>query len=84
MTRAAIRAQVEALARTELRLDGELPDGDLAEHLDSVQRLTLVVAIEDTFEVCFEPEDDEGIVTLDDVITVVHRRLAEGSGGAAG
>lgn len=79
MTLEEIRAQVEALARSELRLEGALPTGDLAEHLDSVQRLTLVVAIEDTFEICFEPDDDESVVTLEDVVTTVQRRLSEAS-----
>ena len=49
-----------------------------------MQRLTLVVAIEDTFEICFEPEDDEAIVTLDDVVATVHRRLAEAPVDPAG
>jgi acyl carrier protein len=75
MEPATIRARILELARSELGLQGELPDGDLAEHLDSVQRLTLVVAIEDTFEVVLEPEDEEAVVTLDDVVAVVARAL---------
>jgi acyl carrier protein len=52
-----------------------LPDGPLDEHLDSVQRLTLVVAVEDHFGICFEPEDDEEARTLDDVVRIVQRHL---------
>jgi len=74
-----IRAELATLARREHILDGELPDGDLSEHLDSVQRLTLVVAIEDHFEVIFEPEDDEGIETIDQVVALVARKLEEGA-----
>lgn len=71
-----IRAEIEALARKELRTDATLPgDALLAEHLDSIRRLSLVVAIEDHFEICFEPEDDEAAQTLDDVVRIVTERM---------
>jgi acyl carrier protein len=54
------------------------PEGDLADALDSVDRLALVVAIEDRFAVAFDPEDDARIHTLDDVITLVLDRLGPG------
>ena len=47
--------------REKLKVDAPL-DGDLADHLDSIQRLTLVVAIEDHFEICFD-ESDEAEIT---------------------
>ncbi len=70
----SVREQVLALAQEEL--GDELPpvDGDLSELLDSVQRLSLVVAIEDHFKVAFEPEDDDAR-TLDDVVSIVERHL---------
>ena len=71
---------IAELARVELRLEGPLPEGDLSERLDSVQRLTLVVAIEDRFGVCFEPEDDESVRTVEDVVRVIRARL-EARGG---
>jgi len=77
----AVRAAIAALAATELGLRGPLPDGDLSEALDSVQRLALVVAIEDHFRIAFEPEDDEGARTLDDVVRIVRARLAGGADG---
>ena len=75
-----IRTTIADLARDELGLDGDLPEGELADALDSVQRLTLVVAIEDHFAICFEPEDDEEARTVDDVVRIVGRHLAEGAG----
>lgn len=72
-----IRAAIAEIARSELRLEGPLPEGDLSEHLDSVQRLTLVVALEDRFEVSFLEEDDETVRTVDDVVRVILRRLEE-------
>lgn len=81
MTEQQLRDTIHALVRAELRLDGPLPEGDLAEHLDSVQRLSLVVALEDHFSICFEADDEEGARTLDDVVRIVQTRLeaAEGS-----
>ncbi len=77
----AVRAQILEIARRELALGedelGRITDGaELGEHLDSVQRLTLVVGIEDHFQICFEPEDDEAAVTLGDVARLVSQRMA--------
>ena len=48
MTPEQIRADIEAIARRELRTEVPLPgDAPLEEHLDSIRRLSLVVAIED-------------------------------------
>lgn len=73
----AIRATLHKLAIEHLRRDAPLPEGDLSAHLDSMQRLSLVVAIEDHYRICFDPEDDEAVHTLDDVIAIVHRKLGE-------
>lgn len=82
MTADRIRADIEAIARKELRTEEPLPgDAVLAEHLDSIRRLSLVVAIEDHFEICFEPEDDEAAETLDDVVRIVTERMQEKSDG---
>ena len=71
-----IRDQIARIATAELGDGLSLsPDGDLAEQLDSVQRLTLVVAIEDHFEIAFEPEDDAAVRTLQAAAAVVAARL---------
>ena len=75
-TSADIRHTLEKLAREELAFSKPLPDGDLAEHLDSIQRLSFVVAIEDHFEVAFEPEDDERARTIEDVIQIIQEKLS--------
>ena len=74
MNHAQIRADLAAIARDKLGadIDGE---GDLADRLDSVQRLTLVVAVEDHFEICFDPEDEERIVSVDDIVRVIDGKL---------
>lgn len=71
-----ILEQVTLLAHRELNIS-TLPAADepLDEHLDSMQRLGLVVAIEDHFQVAFEPEDDEEAKTLEDVVRILSHRL---------
>lgn len=79
MTQAAtIRDQLQTLAADTLGWEGPLPDGDLAASLDSVDRLALVVAIEDHWELCFEPEDEDAARTIDDVVAVIRRKLDQG------
>jgi len=72
-----VRARILTVVREELKLAGPLPEGDLSEALDSIQRLGLVVAIEDHFEICFDPDDDARATTLDDVVRIVCARLDE-------
>ncbi len=75
LTREAVLATIQELATRELRLQGALPAGDLADALDSVQRLTLVVAIEDHFQISFDPEDEGDARTIDGVVSLVMRKL---------
>lgn len=57
------------------------PELRLAEDLalDSIQRLTLAVEVENRFRVCLDPEDEEGIETVGDLADVVGTKLREGS-----
>ena len=75
-TNASIRQSIEKIAREELAFSKPLPDGELSEHLDSIQRLSFVVAIEDHFEIMFEPEDDERARTIQDVIQIIQQKLS--------
>ena len=43
--------------------------------LDSMQQLSLVVAIEDHFEICLEPEDEKKIETLQDLIRLIQEKI---------
>lgn len=58
----------------------QFPGRECTEHsladLDSVQRLTLVVALEDHFEVCFDPGEEDSLETLNDVVRYIHQELA--------
>lgn len=77
MTPVEIRARILELARVELHMPDELPEGDLSAVLDSVQRLTLVVAIEDHFKISFSPEEDQEVRSLADVVAAVAARLRD-------
>ena len=67
-----LRAELEALVADQLNTP--LPSGDLADHLDSIQLLSLVVAIEDHFKIAFEPDDEDAAKTLDDVLTILRNK----------
>ncbi len=68
----------EVLQR-ELGYAGEIdPSTRLVEdlELDSLRLLTLVVGLEDRFEVALEQGDEEGVITVGDLVAVLERRLA--------
>lgn len=46
--------------------------------LDSMQRLTLVVELENTFEVCFDAEDEHELRSVDDLARAIARKRAAG------
>lgn len=75
VTDEALRAEIVRIIREKLKYTGEIPAGDLAEQLDSMDRLALVVAIEDRFHVAFDADDDEQIRTLDDLVAALARRM---------
>jgi acyl carrier protein len=70
---------IRQVLREQLGWEGALgPDTRLIEdlELDSVRQLTLVVGLEDWFEVCLEEGDEEGVETVADLVEVLRRRLA--------
>lgn len=69
-----VRATLDRLAADTLGWQGPLPDGDLSEHLDSMDRLALVVAIEDHYAIAFDAEDDAEVRTVDDVVRLVRAK----------
>lgn len=74
MTKDQIHATLTKLAHEELSWD-TLPSGSFSQTLDSIQRMSLVVAIEDHFLICFDPEDEEGIDNLEMLIDMIHQKL---------
>jgi acyl carrier protein len=75
MTQESIKQVLSEIARDELAWDGQLPEAELATAFDSMQRLTLVVAVEDRFRICLEEEDEERIRTLDDLVALIEKKI---------
>jgi acyl carrier protein len=76
MTQTEIRQKLLEIAIHEKVIsDGELPTGELAAELDSIQRLTLMVAIEDHFQICFEPEEEEALTGVDDLVALIAQKV---------
>lgn len=75
--RRELQARLEGGPDPSLRLAEDLA-------LDSVQRLTLAVEVENRFRVCLEPEDEEGIATVGDLAAVVEEKLRRRGAGAGG
>ena len=76
MTKEDIVNTLTRLAKEELSWEA-LPSGSFSQHLDSMQRMSLVVAIEDHFCICFEPEDEEEIDTLESLVHMIALKLDE-------
>ncbi len=71
--------RIAEVARDKLDYEGKLSrEMRLVEdlQLDSIRLMTLAMEVEDCFEVCLDEEDEEGIVTVADLVTVVRRKLA--------
>jgi acyl carrier protein len=73
---AAIAGEILRIAREDLRLDGEAPGPDepLAERLDSMALLGLVVAVEDRFRVKLTDDDAAQARSLADLARLVAER----------
>ena len=72
----AVAREIVRIAREELRLEGAppAPDEPLAETLDSLALLGLVVAVEDRFHVILGDDDAAGARTLADLARIVAAR----------
>lgn len=75
MTDDALRTTLAEIAQRTLGWKGALPEGELASQLDSMQRMTLVVAIEDHFHIGFDEADEQELITLDDLVRVLQRKV---------
>lgn len=68
-------AEVANLKEEDIKLTSSL-SGDLK--MDSLQRMTLYVALEDEFQnYSMPPEDVAGLATIQDVIGFIDRQLAQ-------
>ncbi len=80
MTDSEVAAEVRRLVVAQLGLDAPPDEDELAARLDSLQRMSLVVEIEDRFAICFSIEDDERARTLADLIRIVQEHHRDPAG----
>jgi acyl carrier protein len=73
---AAVAGEILRIARDELGLPGDppAPDAALASALDSLQLLSLVVAVEDRFRIVVQDDDAAGTRSLADLARLVAAR----------
>jgi acyl carrier protein len=80
VTEAQILDGVREVIRDELRWEVPVaPSTNLVRdlQLDSLRQLTLVVELENRFQVRLDAGDEEELETLADVVRLIHRRLSE-------
>lgn len=77
MTDDAVLATLASIAAEELAYAGPLTmETPLIEalRLDSIRMLTLVTAIENRLELCFDIGDEESLTTVGDLVALIRRR----------
>ncbi len=82
MTEQHILEEVTKVMREHLQITSPVElSTDLTRdlQLDSLKQLTFVVELENQFRICFDASDEEGLVTVGDVVGLIGRRLAERS-----
>jgi acyl carrier protein len=87
MTRDQILERIRRVARERLEVFTwfELDTHLLRDlQLDSLKQLSFVVELENEFEICFEPEDEDALETMANVVDLVERRLGAGREGMDG
>lgn len=78
MQRNRIVEGIREVAKEHLDWQGELPlNARLIEdlELDSIRLMTLAVEVENRFRVAIDPQDEEQIATVEDLVVAVERLL---------
>jgi len=79
VNRESILEGLVAVAREHLDHEGGLEvSSPLVQvlELDSIRLLTLIVEVENHFQVCLEEGDEQGLETAGDLVDLIGRRLA--------
>ncbi len=79
MTAEEILSEIRQLARERLALEMTVePASRLVEDLglDSLRLQALAIEVENHFRICLEPEDEESIRTIGDLVSTIDGKLA--------
>ena len=71
----SIQKTIQLLVQQELGWTQEIPKENLSGYLDSIQRLNLLVCIEDHYRIAFEEEEDHSIDSLEQLIGLIQQKL---------
>lgn len=80
MTASDVLTQVRELARERLALTLEVrPESRLIEDLglDSLRLQALAIEVENHYRIILDPEDEEAIQTVSDLVATIDRKLAQ-------
>ena len=75
----SIRKTIQSLVQEELGWTQEIPKENLSGFLDSIQRLNLLVCIEDHYRIAFEEDEDHSIDTLEQLIGLILHKIQSDS-----
>ena len=67
----SLLSTLKTLAESVLEQPVIFSNQPLSEQLDSMQRLSLMVAIEDHFEIIFEPEEEQEITGVQSLLEMI-------------
>jgi len=77
MNRTQILSGIQTVAENHLEWTGDLREEQelvTALRLDSIRLLTLVVEIENHFQICLEEGDEDGLVRVGDLVDLLEER----------
>lgn len=75
--RTEIESVLRKIAQRELALSEDEVDGKIA-RLDSLERMQLAMAVEDSFHILLEARDEAELGSLEDLAALVARKLDRG------
>ena len=73
----SIQTTIQLLVQQELGWTEDIPRENLSGYLDSIQRLNLLVCIEDHYRIAFEEEEDHSIDSLEQLVELILGKLEE-------
>lgn len=79
-TRAQILEEIQTIAVDTLDWRGTVRETSILVEdlgLDSLRALTLIIEVENRLRIRLAPEDEAGLVTVGDLLTVIERRLTQ-------
>ena len=75
-TNASVADTIINMAKEILGVE-QIPTSNIREALDSMNRLALMVEIEDHFLIVFEPEEEDAIQSFEDLVKCIEQKIEQ-------